>query len=231
MDFKISTSKIATYLLVIVITMTIVDGFVRSARIILGFDRMTEIERLFHTSTEGNVPTWIASMLLISCSVLLGIIAKATNSKGYPYSQNWIGLSLIFLYISLDEAASIHEISIDPLRSAFNASGIFHFSWVIIALPLLLIFVGFYLRFLFHLPKDTRLLFIVAGGIYVMGAMGVEMIGGFVLSNNLVGGKIYGILIIIEEFLENLGTIIFIFALINYIKSYLRINRISLEWI
>ncbi len=46
-----------------------------------------------------------------------------------------------------------------------NRTGFLHYSWVAVGIPLILIFVLLYLKFLAHLPRKTRLLFFVAGTI------------------------------------------------------------------
>lgn len=65
-------------------------------------------------------------------------------------------------------------------------------------------------------------MFIASGCIYVGGALGFELISGFVAS-------IYGektvfdfALVAIEEFLEKLGVIFFIYALLLYIALYIK---------
>jgi hypothetical protein len=229
MKIKISTSRIIVGLLTIVIALTLIDGIIRTIENIYGYENTTKIGRLFHTSAEGNIPSWFSSSLLLLSAFLSGVTAKISETKDYSFVRNWIALAIIFLYLSLDEAAGLHELSIDPLRVLLNTSGIFHFSWVIIALPLLLIFVGLNIKFLLYIPKDTRYLLVIAGGIYVSGALGMEMLDGYILSKQIVGGHIYGILTLIEEFLEHIGVSIFIYALLNYAKLHLQISDISLE--
>lgn len=89
------------------------------------------------------------------------------------YNDYWKFLSLIFLYLSLDEACSIHEISMSPLKAALNASGFLSFAWVIPASIFLAIFLLVFLRFIKALPQKTRSLFIKAGTLYVSGALGM----------------------------------------------------------
>ena len=44
-----------------------------------------------------------------------------------------------------------------------------------------------YARFLFELPAKTRNLFLIAATLYVEGALGIEMVGGYYSSQ--MGGK------------------------------------------
>ena len=40
-------------------------------------------------------------------------------------------LAVIFLYLSIDESAQIHELINPALTDSFNLGGVFYFSWVI----------------------------------------------------------------------------------------------------
>ena len=86
---------------------------------------------------------------------------------------------------------------------------------------LVAIFLLSYTKFLFHLPVSTKKLFIAAAALYIGGAMGVEMLGGYVASTTGQKNVSYVIVITIEESLEMLGIVVFIHALISYIKTYL----------
>ena len=74
---------------------------------------------LYH---EGKIPTFYSTFALLLSSALIGIIAFAKKREGAPYRLHWKAMSVIFLYLSMDEAAQLHEMTVKPLRSALNAS-------------------------------------------------------------------------------------------------------------
>jgi len=78
-----------------------------------------------------------------------------------------------------------------------------------------------YLKFLLHLPRKTRDLFLLAGSIYVGGALGMEMVCGYYADAVGQRNLIYGLMASVEEILEMVGVIVFIYALLSYIGSYL----------
>lgn len=88
-------------------------------------------------------------------------------------------LALIFLYLSFDEAAGIHELTGPLLKKVINTKGLFNFAWVILGIIMVFIFVVAYRRFIKSLPPKTRNLFIKAGITFVGGAIGMEMLGGW----------------------------------------------------
>lgn len=76
------------------------------------------------------------------------------------------------------------------------------------------------------LSKRHRILFMGAGMVYVMGAICVESLSGLACDLYGTSSKIYGIIVTVEEFLEMLGIIIFIYALLHILRPYLEVHRV-----
>ncbi len=79
-------------------------------------DQIWPVSRQFDFSEEGNFANWYQSVTLLFCSVLLLANAAAVN-RGAPFRKHWIGLALVFLLVSIDEAAQVHETTVSPLLS------------------------------------------------------------------------------------------------------------------
>jgi hypothetical protein len=149
--------------------------------------------------------------------------------------------------LSLDEVASIHEaIGQETERllhsiTGFTASGAISFFWVVPGAVFVFIVLLAYLKFLAHLPQTTRRLFLFAGALFVLGALGIEMLTAQVVSSsggiaNWVvsssGGIVdresasaiptilKGLQTSVEEMFEMLGLTAFVYALLAYIRSY-----------
>jgi hypothetical protein len=177
---------------------------------------------LFDLDREPSIPTVYQSATLLLCAGLLAVIAAARKRQAERDYLHWAGLSVIFLFLSIDEAAGIHERLIVPLRTALHTSGALFYAWVIpygvFAAALLLV----YLRFLFSLPRKTRRLMILAGAVYVTGALGFELIDGYWLGRTGQPDLIYAILTTFEETLEMAGTLVLIYSLMSFAASELR---------
>jgi len=178
-----------------------------------------ELARLFDVADEGNLTAWASALLLLLAAVLLGIIARASKDAGDPDARSWRLLAWVFVYLSLDEAAALHEILIDPVKSATHVSGPFRFAWVFVAIPLLAILGVVLLGFIRRLPTATRRAFIVAGLVFIAGAVGVEVIGGMLVDRGIEPHGLHRILVSIEELLENVGAALFIGALLTYMRT------------
>jgi hypothetical protein len=137
----------------------------------------------------------------------------------------------MFAILSIDEIAGFHEIIIDPLNNSFHFTGYWRFSWVIPALIFVFGLSVYYLKFLKSLSSKYRNGFILSGFIYVLGAIGIEMISAKLFINDEASAKdlLYNLVITLEESLEMLGVMIFITVLLSYIKSLKYEISISLK--
>lgn len=171
---------------------------------------------LFRFSNEANVPTLYSSFALLFSSILLTIIAIAHRKNGSAYLW-WLGLAMIFLFLSIDEIASIHELLGKPVRESLGTSGLLFYAWLIPYGIALIVFVVTYSKFLIRLPTNIAALFVVSGAIFVSGAIGLEMLGGRWFEMYGKHNITYSILYTCEETLEMLGIALFIYALLTYI--------------
>ncbi|MEG3845810.1 hypothetical protein QT971_02470 [Microcoleus sp. herbarium19] len=179
------------------------------------------LAKAFSVDYERNIPTAYSILALLFSSILLGAIAYGKNLDSDRYKNHWKVLSFIFLCLCLDEAAQIHEKFMYPMRSLLNATGFLYFTWVVPIGFVVAIFLLSYTKFLFHLPTSTRNLFVAASVLYIGGALGMEMVGGYQAYTVGMQNIPYLIIVTLEELFEMLGIIVFIHALTSYINKYL----------
>jgi len=183
-----------------------------------GHDTIYGLVPLFKFNDENNIPTLYSSIALLFSAALLFSIAINNKKSGDSYLY-WLWLAVIFIFLSIDETASIHERFKDPTRELLNAKGLFYFAWVIPYGLAVTLFLIFYIRFLIILPRITMILFVVSGFIYVLGAIGLEMVSGMYAELHGTNTSIYETIATFEELFEMLGVIVFIYALLSHIKS------------
>jgi hypothetical protein len=174
----------------------------------------------FDVGGEQTVAAWLSSMLMLLCAMVLFYIATVKRHGREAYATQWQGLSVIFLALSMDEAVGFHEMSIMPLRELFAARGAFLYAWVIPAL----VFVGAvgiaYLGFLRHLDPAFRLRFLLAGGLFVGGAIGFEMLEGFLADFYLRQRLLHEAAVHLEDTLEFAGVLVFLHSLLTYARRH-----------
>ena len=179
-----------------------------------GFNRLFS---LFNSDGEANVTTWFAVALLLTLSLTsLGIAVEHFRQRA-RWRWHWAGMAFLFGYVSLDELAQIHELAIPVMAQVVEARGIFTLAWVVLAAPVLLVLVLSYLPFLLALPRRTGIPLALSAGLFVGGGFGLEMLGGWVISD--AGGPLTEAYIwttSAEEVLETVGAILCLHTLLRY---------------
>lgn len=125
----------------------------------------------------------------------------------------------------MDDGAMIHERFwiINRLIGFTYNEGVFLYSWTATAILLVAIISGIYLKFFLSLPSRTRWLFVVAGGTFITGAIGVEMVTSYIVYTT--GDGVSPFVIGLEETLEIVGVSILTYALLDHIKRLPKKHR------
>ena len=207
-----------------------------------GHKEIIAIPLRFNVGEDASIPTWYSSFALLLCSVLLAAIAAAKKRHNDRFTFHWAALSILFLLMSMDEVATIHEAlgeSVGVVAELFfdyDPGGLLYAAWVIPGAIFVLVVALAYLSFFFHLPRKTKLWFLVAGVLFVGGALGMEMLSARLSSfygwenlenmpNNVK--MVIAVQTALEELFEMLGVVVFIYALLSYAGSY--VNEINLR--
>ena len=156
-------------------------------------------------SYEANLPTWLSSSLLLACAVTAGAIA----AQRPPWHRHWWGIVGVLAWMSLDEAAEIHE----HLGGLIGTHGLLYFDWVIPAACVVALLAGIYVPFVRALAPTTRNRLLVAAAIYIAGALVMEMPLGWWTERHGSEGLGYGLIDWIEETLEMVGATLALVAL------------------
>lgn len=166
---------------------------------------------LLSLSYEGNLPTWYASVLPLLCAGLL-----AWTAAGEPQDRgHWRALAFGFIAISIDEIIGLHEL----LGALFDTTGPLHFGWVIPGAALVLVLGLSFLGFLRRLPRATARIFLLAGALYVLGAVACDVPLGWWTSIHGDDNLVYYLIDWCEETLEYTGLTIFACALLTRLQG------------
>jgi hypothetical protein len=175
-------------------------------------------------NSEANPGAWFSALQLLFCAVLLTVITRSELGRRHPWY--WGFLAVGFYYLSLDEGAQVHELLTPLMHSTTGtATGLARQGWVIPGMAVVAIVGLLYLRFLLLLPRRIAIQFAIGGIIFVLGVVGIEILGSFFkesmaaenTSCNLKGdcGFSYNLLVALEEGMEMLGITIFANALLR----------------
>ena len=201
----------------IIMAVLIAAGFAgQISRFLLGHGSLGGLVQRFDLDEEQNIPTFFSVCLLMGAGLILTLIATDRRVRQAPGAAHWRWLAIGFFFLGTDEFAGIHEQVGALIDAVFGRQhGLFEASWVIAGLGIVAVVGGLYLPFLFKLPLRTRVAFIVAGAVYVGGAVGMEMIES--LHRERAGRDFIGVILnTFEEGLEMAGVILFIDALLRF---------------
>lgn len=222
-----SPSRVAGTLGIVVALLVALSTLGQVSKYCLGHGYLCGAVSMFCLDEELNVPTWYSSFGLVLAAGIVAWIAAAKRVQRDRFRRHWTALALLFLLFSLDETASLHERSIEPLRRILGVGGLLRYAWVVPGMVLVLVVGLCYLRFLWHLPARSRRLFLLSGAVFVGGAIGMEMIGGLEFERFGVANLAYAMTTTVEETLEMAGVVLFIYALLDYIQ--IAFGRLSLR--
>lgn len=177
------------------------------------FRGMASLLGYFNVDGESNVPTWFQSGLLLMCAASFWTTADDALIDADPWARHWRLLAVVFGYLSVDELASLHERADEPLHQLFNTSGALLWAWVLLAVPLLVIFGLAYLSFLRAQPRSVTVGLLLAAAVYVGGAIAVEMLGSYLFAVGGPDSLPYQAAATAEEALEMTGLLVLLTVL------------------
>jgi hypothetical protein len=229
MKVTISRRKTIIFISAIAIALCVLSVLSQVYQYVFNEGEGRYLVRMFNLDEEFNFPTLFSFLCLLSCSLILFHISVAKHGIRDKMWVNWRLLGITFFVIAVDEMIKLHELLIGPLHVLFNTKGIFLFAWTIPAIFFVLLFFILNIRFLKSLPTESRTRFVIAGIVFVSGALGMEMVGGAIISKIEIENLLYSLITGAEETLELLGVILFLDALLRYVKAHLGTHELSVE--
>lgn len=197
--------------IVVIVTIVVVNGLlgVLQALGASGGEAAASWWALVDVDAEANVPTWISTLLLAASAAASALVARRHRLRGRADHRWWFAVSAAFAVASLDEAVSLHERLIEPLRSALDLSGIFYWAWVVPGLVAVVALAITFRGFVGRLAPAVRWRFLAGAGLFFGGALGLEMVGG-ALFTSMGAGIATGLVALLEETLELLGALVWL---------------------
>lgn len=230
--FRLSPRRIATLLALAIALLVAAHVALKIAQEhVGGLDRTM---RLFDLDEEANLPTWYSTIALLAAGLLSAVIAFLGRRRHPGELRFWAGLAAGFAYLSIDELAMLHDKFGGTLATSLGVQG--HgwtrYVWVVPALLAVSVLAITYVGFVTRLPARVRRLAILAGVLYVGGAVGCEMIGARLVA---LGGPAaltsaaYTVEVIVEETLEMTGVAVWIYAQLIYLVEFLAPRGLALR--
>ena len=172
---------------------------------------------VFDLDAEATLPAWFSTAMLLVSALLLWMIGTSRDA-GDRFAGHWKFLAAVFLYISADENASLHETFGYWISRQFGDLEFMNvYAWLIPGVAFLIYMAVVSWKFLGHLPSATRRGMVTAAVLYVTGAGVIE---GIEARLTLLEGTLqFSKLTVVEETLEMVGLVIFIHVLLSYLRA------------
>jgi hypothetical protein len=179
-----------------------------------GYPYVFGLVPMFDLDAEANLPSFFQSQMMLACALALLFTARHERAAGRPMAHAWLVLSLAFFYLGADEAAMLHD-RMGPVAMQAIGAKPNHIDWV---LPMGILGTGFALYmvpFLLGIERATAYAFVLAGAVYVGGAVGVEVLGKVLAERYGYESYLYVLSVALEEGMEMLGIAMFLRAILR----------------
>lgn len=174
---------------------------------------------IFNFGYENNLPSLFSFALLLGNGLCLFLVGHTVRSTGEKYALHWMLLGLIFLFLAIDEALALHEVLGEYLQAALNTRGFLYFAWVLPYTLFVLLLAVTYFRFMLSLPDITRTRFLISAGVYLTGAVGMELLESSIYETCAEPCHLDMLLVTIEESLEMIGAVLFLRAQLLFLAQ------------
>lgn len=174
---------------------------------------------LLDVDSEESAFTWLSVIVTFSAAGLLFRAAGEASMRNGSFKWHWYFLAALFLLLSFDEFAGIHEKISAALSSRVHNTGLMYFAWAAPAGIISLVGLAAFVPFIRSFPQRLAVLLMISAGVFLSGAVGFEMIGGSVAEVEGVESFRYRILTNIEEGLEMAGVLIFVYVLLSCLED------------
>lgn len=166
------------------------------------------IRDLFDLDEEQAFGTWFSAAQLGFAGFL--VLAISLHASTPERMRNyWLLLGLGLCFLSLDEVAGLHE----------TLNSMIEFSWTLPGAILAAVVGLAFIPFVISLPSRTRWLFILAGVIYLGGALGAERVGHWFADEKLMDTLDYQLSTALEEAMEMAGIALFLYAVLTHVAD------------
>ena len=187
------------------------------ARTIPGLSGNADLSRLVSLDAETSLGTAYAMLQLAVCASGAVLVGWVLRRRGLPWAGHWVAVGILLLVAAAEEIVALHERAGGEVRDALDTGGPLHFAWVIPGTIVAAALVVIFWRFVGALPSAVRSLVVIAAGTFVIGAIGAEMVGGWIVDTHGRDNPGYVMANTTEEALELLGVALFGYATARYL--------------
>lgn len=214
---KNSQRKLAIFLVVTLVGLLLLHLIFRTASV--DNPDYWELAGLFDMDSEISLYAWYSTTILLFVpACLLAYVGYCKKKSGDKLAWTWWVLSAVFMFLSVDDGAMIHE-KLSTVNRLIGlqellGGGIFAWSWWVIYIPIGVILAIILSRWFMSIPLRTRVFFGVGILIAIFGQVGMEAVSSLVTnsSGEYIGPVWRGF----QKFVGRAGLSLILFGIIDY---------------
>ena len=131
MEIRVDPNKVAVAFLWVAAILIVINSVLLFLSFYLGDDSVFGLLDFFDLDIEGNVPSLYSAVAVLFCAALLALITHVNWRQSDGRRFYWLGLTILFVFLAVDEGTAIHEQIGTFLERYMEALGAFFFLWVI----------------------------------------------------------------------------------------------------
>jgi hypothetical protein len=186
----------------------------------------TRLRKLFLFDGEGNLPAYFSALVILGAGLAVGVAGQVEAQRKGPWKTHLFVLAFALVFLSIDEAAQIHEVIDSATSYILLRTGLLEpnsslaWPWVIPYVSVALAGALLYIPFLRALPRSVAVILCMAGAIFVCGAAGLDMLEGLLTRRTDAGAQASAMFVVqaIEETMEMLGMSLLLFGALRYLQ-------------
>jgi hypothetical protein len=170
----------------------------------------------FDLDREAGVGTWFSQMLYLLIAASAWVIARHERGLGRETAAGWRRAAVVFLLLSIDEVAELHEhiiVALTEYPAPIPGVDVLRAYWIIYAVVVVAGAAWMLRRLLVALPRQTVFGLVVGAGAVVIGAVGLEVLSvGLTPADRELAVR----LVAAEEGLEMLGSAVILVTVLKH---------------
>jgi len=169
-----------------------------------GHGRLLGLFDFLNVGSETSLATFLSSVNLLVAAGLSYVFGRQATQTGTGFFR-WRWLSIVFVYLAIDEATTLHEnfSIILPMLSIETSLLADRHTWLLFGIPLAILLAALLAPLLLTVPTRLKVIFIATGCAYALGALGFELLGSVMIHYDIPPGTLaYDLRRVAEEGLE-----------------------------
>lgn len=188
--------------------------------------------RFLYVDEETNLPTLLSVVLFLTSATAAAICSRLCRVRRSKGALAWAGIAVALAAAGADEFIQVHETLNYYLQQALpdDVDQAFPWPWVLAGVVVVVVLAAVFAPFILRLDRRVRRWMILGAALFFLGALGMEVVGGFIsVDGPGEGTLLYQSLSTVEEALEFLGVIAVLHGLLVQIGQYLGNQRVELH--